>query len=147
MNWRAFIGILTLGAALPALAATAGQSAPNFTLVDTQGKTIQLSDFRGKYVVLEWTNPECPFVRNQYNTRNMQGLQESWALRGFIESVELGLHDSDEARRVDAGSRWRAEGGAHRPRQSGRQALPGQDDTAHVRDQSRRYDRLRGSDR
>jgi hypothetical protein len=84
MNWRFLISVLTFGAAMPVLAATAGQSAPNFALVDTQGKSIQLSDFKGKYVVLEWTNPSCPFVRNQYRTRNMQGLQESWGPRGVV---------------------------------------------------------------
>jgi dipeptidyl aminopeptidase/acylaminoacyl peptidase len=84
MNWRFLMSVATFGAAMPVLAATAGQSAPNFTLVDTQGKSIQLSDFKGKYVVLEWTNPSCPFVRNQYRTRNMQGLQESWGPRGVV---------------------------------------------------------------
>ena len=71
-------------APLPAVAATAGQPAPNFALTDTQGKAVQLSDFKGKYVVLEWTNPGCPFVRNHYNTRNMQALQASWAPRGVV---------------------------------------------------------------
>ena len=71
-------------APLPAVAATAGQPAPNFTLTDTQGRAVQLSDFKGKYVVLEWTNPGCPFVRNHYNTRNMQALQSSWAPRGVV---------------------------------------------------------------
>jgi peroxiredoxin len=84
MNWRLLMSVLTFGTAMPVLAATAGQSAPNFTLVDTQGKTVQLSDFQGKYVVLEWTNPSCPFVRNQYSTRNMQGMQESWGPRGVV---------------------------------------------------------------
>lgn len=84
MNGRFLMSVLTFGVAMPVLAATAGQSAPNFTLVDTQGKTVQLSDFKGKYVVLEWTNPSCPFVRNQYRTRNMQGLQESWGPRGVV---------------------------------------------------------------
>jgi len=84
MIWRTLMGVLAFGATLPVLAASAGQGAPNFTLVDTQGKTIQLSDFKGKYIVLEWTNPECPFVRNQYNTRNMQGLQEGWGPRGVV---------------------------------------------------------------
>jgi hypothetical protein len=84
MNWRLLMSVLTFGTAMPVLAATAGQSAPNFTLVDTQGKTVQLSDFKGKYVVLEWTNPSCPFVRNQYSTRNMQGMQESWGPRGVV---------------------------------------------------------------
>jgi hypothetical protein len=84
MNGRTMLGALVFAAGMPVLAATAGQSAPNFTLTDTQGKTIQLSDFKGKYIVLEWTNPECPFVRNHYNTRNMQTLQESWGPRGVV---------------------------------------------------------------
>ena len=69
---------------LPALAATAGQSAPDFTLKDSHGKSVQLSDFKGKYVVLEWTNPGCPFVRNHYNTRNMQGLQSEWVAKNVV---------------------------------------------------------------
>jgi len=84
MNWRAALCILTFGTAMPVLAATAGQSAPNFTLTDTQGKSVQLSDFKGKYVVLEWTNPECRFVRNHYDTRNMQALQAAWGPRGVV---------------------------------------------------------------
>jgi len=84
MSWRTLIAAAAFGASLPVLAATVGQAAPNFTLSDTQGKTIQLSDFKGKYVVLEWTNPGCPFVRNHYNTRNMQTLQESWGPRGVV---------------------------------------------------------------
>jgi peroxiredoxin len=84
MNWRTLVGALGFAAALPALAATAGQSAPNFTLMDTHGNAVELGNFKGKYVVLEWTNPGCPFVRNQYNTRNMQSLQESWGPRGVV---------------------------------------------------------------
>jgi peroxiredoxin len=63
MNLRAIFAALAFAVSLPALAATAGQPAPSFTLADTKGNTIQLSDFKGKYVVLEWTNPGCPFVR------------------------------------------------------------------------------------
>ena len=81
MSWRTLITAAAIGASMPALAATAGQPAPNFTLTDTQGKAVQLSDFKGKYVVLEWTNPGCPFVRNHYNTRNMQTLQQAWGPR------------------------------------------------------------------
>jgi peroxiredoxin len=84
MNWRTILGALVFAAGMPALAATAGQSAPNFTLTDTQGKSVQLSDFKGKYIVLEWTNPGCPFVRNHYDTRNMQTLQEGWGPRGVV---------------------------------------------------------------
>ena len=46
--------------ALGAHAATVGQPAPDFALKDTNGKTVRLSDFKGKHVVLEWTNPGCP---------------------------------------------------------------------------------------
>ncbi|HZI84120.1 MAG TPA: thioredoxin family protein [Casimicrobiaceae bacterium] len=75
---------LLLSLSLPALAATAGQAAPDFTLTDAHGKAVQLSDFKGKYVVLEWTNPGCPFVRNHYNTRNMQGLQSEWTAKNVV---------------------------------------------------------------
>ena len=54
-----------------AIAQSPGAPAPAFTLTDTTGKTVQLADYRGKYVVLEWTNPECPFVRKHYTSGNM----------------------------------------------------------------------------
>ena len=84
MHGRTWIGAMVFAAALPALAATAGQTAPDFKLTDTQGKAVELSDFKGKYVVLEWTNPACPFVDNHYNTRNMQSLQQLWGPRGVV---------------------------------------------------------------
>jgi alkyl hydroperoxide reductase subunit AhpC len=84
MKPRAIFATLAFAVSLPALAATAGQPAPDFTLTDTQGKAVQLSDFKGKYVVLEWTNPGCPFVRNHYKTKNMQGLQANWGPRGVV---------------------------------------------------------------
>jgi len=84
MNWQTTLAPFLLSVSLPTLAATAGQAAPNFTLTDTQSKAVQLSDFKGRYVVLEWTNPQCPFVRNHYNTHNMQALQESWGPRGVV---------------------------------------------------------------
>lgn len=84
MNWQTIVAPLLLGISLPALAATAGQAAPNFSASDTQGRPVQLSDFKGRYVVLEWTNPQCPFVRNHYNTNNMQALQAEWGPRGVV---------------------------------------------------------------
>jgi peroxiredoxin len=80
---HAFAPIL-VSLSLPAFAAAAGQAAPDFTLTDTHGKAVQLSDFKGKYVVLEWTNPGCPFVRNHYNTRNMQSLQSEWTGKDVV---------------------------------------------------------------
>jgi hypothetical protein len=53
-----------------------GQPAPNFTLPGVDGKAVNLADFRGRYVVLEWNNPHCPFVVKHYGSGNMQGLQK-----------------------------------------------------------------------
>jgi len=75
---------LALIAAVPALAAAPGDEAPGFTLTDASGKQVRLADFRGKFVVLEWTNPECPFVRKHYDSRNMQGLQSEWTAKDVV---------------------------------------------------------------
>ena len=65
-------------ATLPAMAAPAavGQPAPDFELRDTTGKSVKLSDFKGRHVVLEWTNPGCPFVGKHYGAHNLQALQQ-----------------------------------------------------------------------
>jgi peroxiredoxin len=55
--------------------ARVGEAAPGFTLTDANDKTHSLSDFAGKYVVLEWVNYGCPFVKKHYNSGNMQKLQ------------------------------------------------------------------------
>src|SRR3981081_741425 len=84
-------------AASSVLAAAAGQPAPDFTLADTHGKPVHLSDYRGKYVVLEWTNPDCPFVQRHYNTRNMPGLQKEWGTRDVTWlSIDSSSRDSGE---------------------------------------------------
>ena len=68
----------------PLFAQAPGAPAPAFALTDTSGKTVKLADYRGKFVVLEWTNPECPFVRKHYNSGNMQGLQKQWGARDVV---------------------------------------------------------------
>jgi hypothetical protein len=66
-------------------AATVGQPAPAFTLIDLNGKTLSLADFKGKVVVLEWTNPECPFVKKHYDkSGNMPATQKSAVADGVI---------------------------------------------------------------
>ncbi len=67
-----------------ALAATPGQPAPDFTVNDASGKPVKLSEFRGKHVVLEWTNPECPFVQKHYNAKNMQALQKEFGAKEVV---------------------------------------------------------------
>jgi len=71
-------------AAHGAFAASAGQAAPGFTVTDSTGKAVHLSDYKGKFVVLEWTNPECPFVRKHYDSANMQTLQKEWGAKDVV---------------------------------------------------------------
>ena len=61
-----------------------GSSAPDFTLPDTTGQTRHLSDYKGKFVVLEWYNPDCPFVGKHYRSGNMQQLQKEYTARGVV---------------------------------------------------------------
>jgi peroxiredoxin len=67
-----------------AASAAVGQAAPDFSATDTAGKTHKLSDFKGKLVVLEWTNPGCPFVMKHYGAGNMQGLQKEFTGKGVV---------------------------------------------------------------
>jgi peroxiredoxin len=59
-----------------------GSAAPDFSLPDASGNTHSLSDYKGKYVVLEWFNPECPFVKKHYGGGNMQKLQDAYTSKG-----------------------------------------------------------------
>src|SRR5277367_6838179 len=60
------------------------QAAPDFTLTDTNGQKHSLSDYKGKFVVLEWFNPDCPFVKKHYNSGNMPKLQKQYTTKGVI---------------------------------------------------------------
>src|ERR1700730_17923520 len=61
-----------------------GSAAPDFSLTDAKGQTHSLSQYKGKYVVLEWFNPECPFVKKHYGSGNMQKLQEEFTAKGVV---------------------------------------------------------------
>lgn len=67
--------LLLSAVSLKAADTTIGKAAPAFTLNDINGKSVSLSDYKGKYVVLEWINHGCPFVKKHYETGNMQALQ------------------------------------------------------------------------
>lgn len=60
------------------------EMAPAFSGIDSDGKPIALADFRGKVVVLEWTNHDCPFVKRHYGSDNMQKLQRRWTEKGVV---------------------------------------------------------------
>ncbi|MCF7687312.1 MAG: redoxin domain-containing protein [Cephaloticoccus sp.] len=70
-----------------------GQMAPAFTLTDIDGHTHNLTDFRGKIVVLEWVNPECPFVRKHYESGNIPRLQKEAVEDGVIWLTINSGHD------------------------------------------------------
>jgi peroxiredoxin len=72
------------GLPLHAHALAVGDTAPAFALKDTQGKTVTLADFKGRHVVLEWTNPGCPFVVKHYGAKNMQALQKEAAAKNVV---------------------------------------------------------------
>ncbi len=73
---------------LTPLAATAevrvGAAAPAFTATDSRGQTHALSQYQGKYVVLEWHNQECPYTKKHYASGNMQNLQKEWTAKGVV---------------------------------------------------------------
>lgn len=64
--------------------AAIGQPAPSFTLTDTMGRKHSLADSAGKFVVLEWVNFDCPFVRKHYDSNSMQKLQKALTAKGVV---------------------------------------------------------------
>jgi peroxiredoxin len=71
--------------ALPAAwAAQVGSPAPDFTATDTNGKVHHLSEYKGKFVVLEWHNRDCPYTRKHYMSGNMERLQKEWTGKGVV---------------------------------------------------------------
>lgn len=75
--------------------AKVGEMAPDFTLTSSDGNTHSLSDFKGKYVVLEWVNYGCPFVKKHYESNNMQTLQKEFTGK---EVVWLSICSSAEGK-------------------------------------------------
>jgi peroxiredoxin len=93
---------LLLAAALIAAASSVraeiapGQPAPDFTLSDQKGAAHKLSESKGKYVVLEWWNKDCPFVRRHYGAKNMQGLQKKYTGKGVVwYSIDSGAEGKE----------------------------------------------------
>src|SRR5260370_30492613 len=76
--------ISLIGTAVFAADAPVGSAGPDFALTDAKGKTHSLSQYKGKYVVLEWFNPQCPFVKKHYGGGNMQNLQKEFTDKGVV---------------------------------------------------------------
>jgi peroxiredoxin len=81
---KALVLLTALTFAAAALAVEIGKPAPDFTGTDINGKTIKLSDYKGKIVVIESYNSDCPYCHNQYKTGAMQALQQDLATNGVV---------------------------------------------------------------
>jgi hypothetical protein len=108
---------LTAAAAMiaaPAVAAPAiGKPAPAFTAVDSTGKSRSLAEFKGKTVVLEWTNEGCPYVQKHYNAGAMQGLQKSATGEGVVWLTLISSAPGKQGYKTAAeANAWKAESGA-----------------------------------
>ncbi|MGI9086743.1 MAG: thioredoxin family protein [Chthoniobacterales bacterium] len=87
MKTKLLLTLLTSLVSLTAFAAESpkvGTAAPDFSLADAKGKTHSVSENKGKYVVLEWFNPECPFVKKHYGSGNIQKLQQEYSGKGVV---------------------------------------------------------------
>src|SRR5436190_22434896 len=87
MKTRLLLSALTCLPSIALFAADSppvGSAAPDFSVSDSKGKTQSLSQYKGKYVVLEWFNPDCPFVKKHYGGGNMQKLQEEFTSKGVV---------------------------------------------------------------
>src|SRR2546423_819555 len=87
MKTKLVTSLLTLAASTALFAADSpavGTNAPDFSLTDSKGKTQSVSQYKGKYVVLEWFNPDCPFVKKHYGGGNMQKLQGEYTGKGVV---------------------------------------------------------------
>ena len=78
------IAMLILAGGIAYAQVVNGHAVPDFTLTDSNGLKHSLSDYKGKFVVLEWFNPDCPFVKKHYNSGNMPNLQKQYTAKGVI---------------------------------------------------------------
>lgn len=107
---------MILGAALSlataAFAVEVGKPAPDFTGTDINGKTIHLSDYKGKIVVIESYNSDCPYCHNQYKTGATQDLQKELAAKGVVWLMVNSVNPKNFSHRTpeQARAEWAAEG-------------------------------------
>lgn len=97
-------GLLLNGSAMAE--AVVGQPAPAFKGVDAAGKPVSLDQYKGKYVVLEWVNPDCPFVKKHYDSGNMPTVQKYAADKGVVWLSVSTSADGDHARKSAAINDW-----------------------------------------
>jgi peroxiredoxin len=81
---KALVLLTVMALAASAFAVEVGKTAPDFTGTDINGKTVKLSDYKGKVVVIESYNSDCPYCNNQYKSGAMQGLQKDLTAKGVV---------------------------------------------------------------
>jgi hypothetical protein len=82
--WVFALALAVLTAAPTLVAVKVGEPAPAFTATDNQGKDHSLAEYKGKWIVLEWHNRECPYIVKHYSSGNMQKLQKEWTGKGVV---------------------------------------------------------------
>ena len=150
----AALALAVAAAPITTHASRVGAPAPAFNGTDSKGKVHNLSDFKGKWVVLEWHNEGCPYVRKHYGGNNMQKLQKEWTAKGVVWLTVLssaaGQQGHMEAAQADA---YFAQKNAAPSAvlldcvRRDRAPLRRQDHAAHVRHQPRRHPGLQRRDR
>jgi peroxiredoxin len=101
-------GTLLLGGNAEATVAT-GARAPAFSVADAEGRTRTLDEFRGRLVVLEWTNHGCPYVRKHYDSRTMQTLQQDATADGIVWLQVISSAPGEQGHLDAAGARVRVQ--------------------------------------
>src|SRR5437763_12427813 len=84
MSHRKLLTFALAALTLPALAVAPGSPAPDFKGTDSNGVQHSLSEYRGKFVVLEWANRGCPYEQKHYKSGNMESLQKQWTSKGVV---------------------------------------------------------------
>jgi peroxiredoxin len=97
---RAFVLLTAMTLAANALAVEIGKSAPDFTATDINGKTVKLNDYKGKIVVLESYNSDCPFCNNHYKTGAMQELEKDMAAKGVVWLIVNSVNPNNPSHRT-----------------------------------------------
>jgi peroxiredoxin len=82
--WLLLLSLLNLITFAAQAGVIINQPAPDFSGIDSNGNTQNLSQYKGKTVVLEWTNHDCPYVRKHYQSNNMQSLQKEATDAGIV---------------------------------------------------------------
>jgi peroxiredoxin len=105
---------LVLAPVFAGAVALPGKTAPDFTLPASDGKSYHLADYKGKFVVLEWFNKDCPFIRKHYDSGNMQKLQETYLKKGVVWfSIASSAPGKEGYMTAEAAARERAKDQSH----------------------------------